>query len=115
MFRAWIETPIPLPLGVAVIRATGAQDQIFNFKSSTWVALPADGMPLPDQWLRGIPFGPAVGVLAGTYRVDLPELCMEGYSALMVLELDGAGAILNRQCTIAIDVLYRTARVTLSR
>lgn len=115
MFRAWLECQVPVPLGVACVRNNGGQDQILNFKTSTWVKLPDDGMPLVDQWIRATHYGPVGGLINGTYRVDLPEIACENYPALMVLELDGAGNILNRQTTVAIEILYRKASVTLSR
>jgi hypothetical protein len=45
-FRVWIDTDIAFELGCCVVRRLPTLDQIFNVKTSTWVALPVDGVPL---------------------------------------------------------------------
>ena len=114
-FRVWIDTPVALPLGVAIVRRGLANDEIFNLQTSAWVKLPDDGKPLAGQWGKATHYGPVAGPLAGSYYIDLPSVAFVYGAAVLVLQLDGADNVLNRQATYALDPKIGDIKISVSR
>lgn len=110
-FRVWLDTDIAFEIACCMVRRT-SEDQIFNIKTSTWVRLPEDGRPLPDQVVRMAHYGPMTGPLSGSYYCDWPDKAFVPGAAVQVVHLDGAGTVLSRQATYGLET--KIGRITVS-
>ena len=106
----------PSPVAVAVI-LPGTPDQVYNWTSAAFEAIPANGVFLPAHLKVPTRYGAATGTAAAVAWLDLPSACLIPGAAVVAVSVDatgvpvgGSGAELSVH---AIDTGVRAIRLSL--
>lgn len=120
--KAWVENSTTT-IGLAIIRRNevGKQDEVFNFTTQNFEALPTTGLPTPQQFIKMNRFGPGGSVFNGCQYATIPDSAMVAEAALTPLFLNGDGTLTVNSPGSAGDCLRlgsgtsNDVRITISR